>query len=270
MTNEKVVKMFGLSFNACTLEQATELIVAAGESHRKGLVDTPNVDHLVQMDEDKEMRQLFEHAMFSFADGMPLVWFSKLFMQSPLPERVTGADLLPSVAHMAADRGVKLFFLGGNPGVAEQAATALTQLNPGLQVVGAYSPPFGFEHDEQESTRIVTMINESGADILFVGVGAPKQEKWAGSHLSELHTGPVLGVGASFDFAAGTVKRAPLFFQRSGLEWLWRLLKEPTRMWERYIIRDSRFVRLAFIEWRKIRRRIRRKSRRKVSDNILK
>jgi len=248
------INMFDLSFNATTLNQAVELVVNAGIERKKGLVVTPNVDHLVKLQKDKLMRDVFHAAMFRFADGMPLVWFSRLFMASSLPGRVTGADLLPAVATQAAYKGVKLFLCGGNPGVASLAAEKLIQTNPGLEIVGTYCPPFGFEHDAEESLRIVNMINTSGADILFVGVGAPKQEKWAYQYFDQLQVGPILGVGAALDFSAGTIVRCPRFLQSIGAEWLYRLASDPKRLWRRYLVDDVKFLGLAFAEWRKVKR----------------
>lgn len=240
------VEMFGLEYCACGLHEAAQLIVDAAD--RKGLVTTPNVDHVMSMQDDEEMFEIYRNAMFCFADGMPLVWFSRCFRGKGLPRRVTGADLLPEVARLAAHHGLKLFFLGGLPGVAEQASIRLRHENPSLCVAGTYCPPFGFEKDELESERIVRMINDSGADLLFIGVGAPKQEKWAAKYMDKLHVGPIIGVGAAFDFAAGTIKRAPRWMQRNGLEWIWRLKQEPDRLWRRYILRDSQFIFLVMKE----------------------
>ncbi len=188
------VKMFGLDYCACTLTEAAQMVVDAAGNKIKGLVVTPNVDHVVSMQKDSEMFDLYQRALFRFADGMPLVWFSKCLRGQSLPERVTGADLLPEIARLAALNGLKLYFLGGMPGVAEQAAVKLKQSNSSLDVAGTYSPPFGFDKDRAESERIVKMINASGADILFVGVGAPKQEKWAVRYMNKLNVGPILGV----------------------------------------------------------------------------
>jgi N-acetylglucosaminyldiphosphoundecaprenol N-acetyl-beta-D-mannosaminyltransferase len=240
--------MFGLDYCACTLTEAAQMVVSAAQTKTKGLVVTPNVDHVISMRKDIEMYELYRRALFRFADGMPLVWFSKCFRGGGLPERVTGADLLPEISRIAAIKGLKLYFLGGMPGVAEKAALKLKRSHPLLQVVGTYSPPFGFDKDAGESERIVKMINDSGADILFVGVGAPKQEKWAAQYMDQLNVGPILGVGASFDFAAGTIKRAPLWMQRMGMEWSWRLMQEPDRLWKRYILKDSQFVWLMMLE----------------------
>lgn len=236
------VHMFGMDFCGCTLSQAAQLVIDAARAKTKGLIVTPNVDHVVSMQQDSEMFDLYQNAMLRFADGMPLVWFSKLLPGQALPERVTGADLLPEIARLAAQQNLKLYFLGGLAGVAEQAAIKLTAAYPQLMVAGTYSPPFGFDRDVAESQRIVAMVNESGADILFVGVGAPKQEKWAARYMEQLNVGPILGVGASFDFAAGTIQRAPLWLQKIGMEWSWRLMQEPGRLWQRYILKDSQFV----------------------------
>jgi len=249
------IDMFDLLFQACSLNQAAELIVQDGIDRRKGLVVTPNVDHLVKLQKDPLMKEIFHAAKYRFADGMPLVWFSKMFMHPSLTERVTGADLLPAVAALAAEKKVKIFLLGGNPGVAIMAADQLTKKNPELEVAGVYCPPFGFEFDKEESLHIVDIINASGADILFIGVGAPKQEKWAYQYLDQLQVGPILGVGAALDFTAGTIHRSPRILQKMGAEWLYRLLHDPKRLWRRYLLEDTRFLSLAFKEWRKLKRK---------------
>ena len=253
MDDAKKVKMFGLDFESCDLPGAVDRIIASAIERKKGLVVTPNVDHVVMLQDDPFMLEVFQAAMFRFADGMPLVWFSKIvFGQSSLPSRVTGADLLIELCRASVGKGLSVYFLGGNPGVAEQAALELSMKFPGLRLAGVYCPPFGFENDEQETSKIVTQINDSNADILFIGVGAPKQEKWAHSNFNKLNTGPILGIGAAFDFASGIQKRAPVIFQNMGLEWAWRLLSEPRRLWRRYLLRDSRFLGIAFREYLKI------------------
>lgn len=240
-----VLHLFGLNFNAVTLSVAAEQIVDAADAGLKGLVVTPNVDHIVVLETDVEMRQIYQRAMFCYPDGMPLVWLSRMIGGLSFPERVTGADLLPAVCQVAAQRRKRVFFLGGNPGVAEKAAQNMGKEFLELKVAGTYCPPMGFEHNQTEATKIIELINNSKVDILFLGVGTPKQEKWAWKNAQQLHVGPILCVGASLDFAAGITKRAPNFVQRVGFEWLWRLCKEPKRLWRRYLLRDSRFVVLA-------------------------
>lgn len=242
------LRLLGYEFNTVTLLEAAAQIIDAADNHQKGLVVTPNVDHIVMLEKDPEMVRIYEDALFRFADGMPLVWLSKIINKKTLPERVTGADLLPSVCSLAAQHGKRVYLLGGNQGIAVQAAMSLKALNPDLLIAGTYCPPFGFEYDEEESNWIIKDINEKNTDILFLGVGTPKQEKWAFKHLNDLNVGPILCIGAAFDFAAGTVKRAPVCIQLLGLEWLWRLFSEPRRLWKRYILRDSRFIFLAIRE----------------------
>ncbi|ETP28398.1 hypothetical protein F442_22307 [Phytophthora nicotianae P10297] len=240
--------MFDLRFSAVTLSQATEEVIGLIGLGRRELVVTPNVDHVVSMVHDTEMGIVFREARYRFADGMPLVWLSRLRYREGLPKRVTGADLLFSVSAGAAQRGASIFLLGGREGVAALAADKLQAGAPGLEVSGVYSPPFGFEHDERVSRDIVEMINATQPNILFIGVGTPKQEKWAYRWRSELQCDVILGVGAAFDFAAGTARRAPRFVQQSGLEWLWRMMNDPVRLIPRYIFKDYKFLGLAVRE----------------------
>ena len=242
------LSFFGLNFNAVPLSVAAEQIVNAADAGQKGLVVTPNVDHVVMLDTDIEMRHIFQKAMFCYPDGMPLVWLSRLLKGVSFPERVTGADLLPAVCKVAAERDKRVFFLGGQQGVAEKAAQNMGDQFSGLQVAGTYCPPMGFEHNQSEQIKILELINNAKVDILFLGVGTPKQEKWAWNNIQLLHVGPILCVGAALDFAAGITKRAPDLMQRAGLEWLWRLCREPRRLWKRYLLRDSRFIGIAFRE----------------------
>lgn len=241
-------ELLGISFERATLSSAVTQIINAGKEKKKGLVVTPNVDHVVMLQEDSDMKQIYDNALFRYADGMPIVWLSKIVKDGSLPERVTGADLLIAVCEKAAKADLNIYFLGGNPGIAEQAAAKLKGKFAGLKISGIYCPPFGFENTPKETDWIINDINTRNIDILFIGVGAPKQEKWAAKHSDRLQVGPILCVGAAFDFAAGVIHRAPLWIQRSGCEWIWRLASEPTRMWRRYLIRDSQFIPLAWKE----------------------
>lgn len=241
-------ELLGVSFEQATLSSAVTQILNAGKEKKKGLVVTPNVDHIVMLQEDSDMKRIYDNALFRYADGMPIVWLSKIVKGESLPERVTGADLLIAVCEKAAKTDLNIYFLGGNPGIAEQAATKLKGKFAGLNIAGIYCPPFGFENSPEETDWIINDINARSIDILFIGVGAPKQEKWAAKHSDRLKVGPILCVGAAFDFAAGVINRAPLWVQKSGCEWLWRLASEPSRMWRRYLVRDSRFIPLAWKE----------------------
>ena len=230
-----VVNLFGLPFRNATLAETVNLCEGLLRAGKCGLVVPTNTDLVVKLSRDPAFREAYGRATLIVADGMPIVCASRL-LGTPLKARVAGADLLPALCERAAQRSWRVFFLGGMPGVAEKAAARLMDRYPGLRVVGSYAPPFGFESDAAESERIVTMVRTARPDVLFVGVGAPKQEKWSAAHLNALGAPLVPCVGAAFDFVAETVRRAPTWMQRSGLEWLFRLLQEPRRLWKRYAV----------------------------------
>jgi N-acetylglucosaminyldiphosphoundecaprenol N-acetyl-beta-D-mannosaminyltransferase len=241
------LSMFGMHFSSVTLPEATEEILDLVGAGKRAIIVTPNVDHIVTMEHDEEMRRVFENAHYRYADGMPLVWLSWMRYQQGLPARVTGADLLFSVAEGAARRNASIYLLGAQPGVAVKAADQLTTLYPGLNICGIHSPPFGFEQDDELSEKIVAAINGTEANILFIGVGTPKQEKWAYRWRDQLRCDVILGVGAAIDFAAGTTRRAPRIVQQSGLEWMWRIAGDPKRLLPRYY-NDRKFFRIALRE----------------------
>jgi N-acetylglucosaminyldiphosphoundecaprenol N-acetyl-beta-D-mannosaminyltransferase len=238
-------RMFGLDLAAVSAGLAAELVVLAGRARRRGLVITPNVDHIVLIDEDREVRSIFESASLLLADGMPLVWLSRLLPGAGLPERVTGADLFLDVCRLAADAGLSVYFIGGQEGAAERVVDRFSRELPALRIAGFDCPPRGFDTDAAASDRVIRACNQARPDILFLCLGTPKQERWVSAILHRLDVGPVLCVGASLDFAAGLVRRAPRLLQRAGLEWAWRLVREPRRLWRRYLVRDPRFFVLA-------------------------
>ena len=176
---------------------------------------------------------------------MPLIWISKL-IKNPIKEKVSGSDLFPEVCKSAADKGYKVFLLGAAEGVAAKAAENLKEKYKGLNVVGTYSPSYGFEKKEDEIQEIIKMINEVKPDILAVGLGAPKQEKFLYNYRKQLNVPVALAIGASIDFEAGNIDRAPEWMQNSGLEWFYRLCKEPKRMFKRYLIDDMKIFKLIF------------------------
>ena len=250
-----LVEMFGLHFAPVTLREAAQVLIQAGADRQKGLVVTPNVDHVVIIHRNPLVRRVYESASWVFADGMPIVWLSRILHETGVPERVTGADLLPLVASKSAEHGLRLFFCGGAPGVAERLVARLQAVTPEINVVGTCSPPLGFESDPEESTRIVELCNRARPDILFLGLGTPKQEVWAYQHQSQLDVGPILCFGGAFDLAAGTKTRAPKWLRAAGLEWAWRLASEPRRLWRRYLVQDVIFAALAVKEALRARQR---------------
>lgn len=219
-------------FNRST---AVDAVIGFAKSGVPSYVVTPNSDHLVRLESDLELREIYQHADIVIADGMPVVWASKL-LGGGLEERVTGADLMPDVCARAAKEGLTIFMMGAAEGVAKEAQRRLEALYPGLRCVGVYSPPFGFEKDPQISELIVSMIKEAAPDIIFVGLGAPKQEKWIFNNYKKFSKGIFLGIGASIDFIAGNVNRAPTWMQKTGSEWIYRLVQEPGRLAKRYAV----------------------------------
>lgn len=214
-------------------EETVERILQLARSGAAAMVVTPNSDHIVALETDLALRAAYDSATLVVPDGMPLVWASRL-LRGPLKERVTGADLMPRLCAAAAVHGLRVFILGGRTGVPEEAARRLQLAHPGLVVAGTCSPPFGFERDSAENEAIVAAIRNSGADLVFVGLGAPKQELWMHRHLASFDKGVFLGCGAAVDFCAGTVRRAPPWMQAAGLEWLYRLTQDPSRLAKRY------------------------------------
>lgn len=199
------------------------------------LIITPNVDHVIKARQDAEFKRIYAGADLTVPDGVPLLWAAK-FLGQPLIERVNGTDLFEALCATAARYAHRIFLLGAAPGVAAQAATNLQLRHSHLQVVGTYSPPYDFFDDAAENKKIVAMIRAARPDLLFVGFGAPKQEKWIQRHQHELNVPVSIGVGASFEYLAQTALRAPKWMQRAGLEWLFRILKHPGRYWKRYVL----------------------------------
>jgi N-acetylglucosaminyldiphosphoundecaprenol N-acetyl-beta-D-mannosaminyltransferase len=234
------VNLCGLWIDNISLNDAISRMTMYIQERRPVYIVTPNVDHVVKIHHDCEFRNSYREASLVLCDGAPLIWASR-FLGSPVKERICGSDLFVYLAEIAARKGYKLFFLGGRPGSAQKAAEMFARKHPGVQVVGVYAPPFGFEKDPDENEKIVSLIKRAQPDILLVGVGTPKQEKWIYAHHQQAGVPVTIGIGASFEFAAGIIKRAPFWIRRGGFEWLWRLILEPNRLWKRYLVDDLEF-----------------------------
>lgn len=207
-----------------------------------GTVFTPNVDHLIKLQTDYEFYRAYQGVDYKICDSKMLVYAS-YFLGTPVREKLSGSDLFPAFyTYYQNDPNVKIFLLGAAPGVAERARQIINAKVDREIVVGAHSPSFGFEQDEAECQAIIDLINQSGATVLAVGVGAPKQEKWITQYRDQLpHIKTFLAIGATIDFEAGTVQRSPKWMSDVGLEWLFRILCEPKRLWKRYLIHDLPF-----------------------------
>ncbi|MCG8509038.1 MAG: WecB/TagA/CpsF family glycosyltransferase [Rhodospirillales bacterium] len=245
------VTLAGIEIDRVTMREAEDRIIAALAEGRGGWVVTPNLDHLARAHRDPVFLSLVSHADLVLADGMPLIWASRV-QGTPLPERVAGSTLVRSLAARAAEEGRTLFLLGGNPGAAEGAAAALQRETPSLKVTGTYCPPLGFETSEEEMARIEAALEQAKPDLVYVALGSPKQEKLILTLRKRLPQAWWLGVGISLSFLAGEVSRAPAWMQKSGLEWIHRLVQEPRRLWRRYLVNGIPFaVRLLWSSWRR-------------------
>jgi N-acetylglucosaminyldiphosphoundecaprenol N-acetyl-beta-D-mannosaminyltransferase len=206
-----------------------------------GSVFTPNVDHIVLAEDNERFREVYSRVDLSIADGMPLVWASRL-LDEALPERVAGSDFVPVLLERAADRGWRVYLLGGAPGVAALARDKLLAQYPTLQIVGVEAPRFDAADPPEKQAALLDRVRATQPQIVLVAFGAPKQELWIDIAREPLRPAVLMGVGGTLDFIAGTVPRAPRWMATSGLEWLFRLLREPRRLWKRYLVRDPRFL----------------------------
>ncbi len=220
---------------------AVRRLIAAG---RGGYVVTPNVDHVVLATRSPELRGVYEGASLSLADGQPIMWMARL-LGSPLPEKVSGSDLLYPLMTTAARQRWRVFLFGATPEVSERAEARLRQRNPWLSIVGRDTSVWNPE-EPGSSSGVVEKIRRSRADLVVVALGCPKQELWMARHASQISPAVAIGLGGSLDFAAGAVRRAPGWMARAGLEWLYRLIQEPRRLAYRYLVRDTQIVPVFF------------------------
>jgi N-acetylglucosaminyldiphosphoundecaprenol N-acetyl-beta-D-mannosaminyltransferase len=247
------IRLFGIEIDPLLMLEAVGIILEWTE--RPGsecrFVVTPNVDHTVLLQTDFDLQSAYRDAGLVLADGWPVVAASWI-LRRPLPERVAGSDLAPALFAAATQqkRPLRVFLLGAAPGVAERAARSIQSRWRAVEVVGVYSPPLGFERNEEENRRILARIKEAAPQVLVVGLGAPKQELWVHRHRGEIAAPVALCVGATIDFLAGEKRRAPKLLRRLGLEWLHRMLSEPRRLAKRYARDAWIFPKLVWREWR--------------------
>ena len=238
---EHAVDILGLPVSTLSMTESLRAVESWIERKDCHFVCFRDVHGVMVCQHDHRLMEIHHAAGLVAPDGVPLVWAGRFLFGKPHMERVCGPDFLPAFCARSEQTGFRHFFYGGPPGVAEKLAANLQQRYPKMQVAGCYSPPFR-TLTADEDAEIIRMIDESGADLVWVGLSSPKQEHWMADHVGRLKAPALLGVGAAFDFHAGTVKRAPKFMQRSGTEWLYRLVSEPKRLWKRYLLLAPQFV----------------------------
>jgi N-acetylglucosaminyldiphosphoundecaprenol N-acetyl-beta-D-mannosaminyltransferase len=238
------VNILGVGVTPVNLAQTVEILEKWQAEGRREYVLCTTVHGLVEAQKDPEIRSALNRSGLTTEDGMPLVWWCR---RGGYPDagRVYGPDLLLAMCERAPQTGHRHYFYGGSPRVVEALVSRLVQRFPGLIVAGYRSPPFRPQTQEEDAAD-VRAINETRPDYVWVGLGELKQDKWIVRHVGKIHAAALLGVGAAFDFVAGAKPQAPLWVQRSGLEWLFRLMTEPRRLAHRYLVYNSIFVALAF------------------------
>lgn len=227
------IKFLNIYIDNLTMSQAIERIEGLIIKQEKAYVVTPNLDHIVTLETDPEFAEIYKNADLILADGKPLIWISKLTGR-PIKEKISGSDLFPRICEMAAIKGYRIFILGAAQGVAAKAAENLKRKIPGLKIAGVYSPPIGFEQNKEELYKIANIIKSANPDILAVSLGSPKGEKFIYQHLTEYEVPLSISIGATIDFEAGNVKRAPKWISNMGFEWLFRITQDPKRLAKRY------------------------------------
>lgn len=237
------VQLFGVGVDAMTMpetvDRAFELADRGGVAQHVVL----NAAKVVQMNKDSRLRETIERCDLINADGASVVWASKV-LKKPLPERVAGIDLFLHIVERAAQTGHRLYFLGATDDVLQEMLRRFEDQYPGLNIVGYRN---GYWQDDDE---VVAEIRAARPHFLFLAIPSPRKEFWLSERLFQLRVPFVMGVGGSFDVAAGHVKRAPVWVQKAGCEWMYRLCQEPRRMWKRYLVGNTAFVRLTYQEWR--------------------
>ncbi len=247
------VRLLDVELEAVSLPAAVDQVMDLVDRGQGGLVVTLNVDQAVLLQKEAGLRTTYDVADLVYADGMPLVWLSRL-LRRRLPGRVTGSDLAPALLARAADEGRSVHLVGGMPEAALRAREHVLRLHPDLRWTGEQTPDRGFEHDPKTDRAVATAVAATNPDLVLMCLGTPKQEEWALRHRDSLPSSVLVCVGAAVDFLGGTVRRAPPWMQRAGLEWAYRLVQEPRRLWRRYLVQDLAFLRLAVVELRTWRR----------------
>lgn len=249
------IELGGLRLHAVTEKQCIAHIISEIKEGKGGWVITPNLDYLRRFQHDLAFRELIAQANLLTADGMPLIWFSRL-QGTPLPERVAGSSLINTLSQAAGKEGMAVYFLGGDPGTAEEAGALLCQRNPGLRFAGSSCPQIGATLDPSMRMQLAAQLTAARPDIVYVGLGSPKQERTIAALRDCLPGAWWLGLGVSFSFVCGRVQRAPVWVQKLGLEWLHRLWQEPRRLARRYLIDGLPFAATMFVRcaWRRLTR----------------
>lgn len=230
--------------NNVNMEEAVWNIEKMIESGKKSYVVAINVDVVVKIEKDRYLKEITDNADLVLVDGKPLVWISK-WHKHPVKEKISGSDLVPMLFRRAEGKNYRIFIIGGADGVAEKAKINVERKLKKINIVGTYAPPIGFEKDIDELEKINRIISSAQPDLLIACFGCPKQEKWIYENYQKYDAKVSVCAGATVDFLAGNVKRAPKWMSEHGLEWIWRCIQDPRRLLKRYFVDDVAIIRIA-------------------------
>lgn len=231
--------------NNVTMEETIGRIEDMIASKKRSYVVAINVDVVIKIEKDPYLKEITDNADMVLVDGTPLLWIAKAH-KNPVKEKVSGSDLVPQLCKTAAENGYTVFILGGKDGVAEQAKQKLEEKLPNIKIVGTYAPPLGFETDKAELAKTNALISQASPDLLIACLGCPKQEMFIYENMDKYDARVSICAGATVDFLAGNVKRAPQWMSNHGLEWFYRFIQEPKRLFKRYFVDDMKILKLAF------------------------
>ena len=229
--------------NNVSMSETLQEICRLVDEKKKSYVVAINVDVVMKIEDDEYLKKITDEADLTLVDGKPLIWIAK-WHKHPVKEKISGSDMVPELCKVAQKKGYSIYIIGGKDGIAEQAKTNLENELPGIRIVGTYAPPFGFEKDKDELMRINNMISEVHPDIVIACFGCPKQEKWIYENYHSYNAYVSICAGATVDFLAGNVNRAPKWMANHGLEWLYRFTQEPKRLFKRYFVDDIKIIKL--------------------------
>ncbi len=231
----KKVEITGVDISSISMQDLFSVLNHRIETAQKTRICVTPVNCLTAANKDKALKTIYNSADFVLCDGVPVVWASR-FLGTPIKQRITGLDFLPMYIEECANKGYSMFFLGAKEGVSAQLAKVSTEKYPNIKITGVYCPPFAEKFSQEENDKMVAIVNAVKPDILWVSLTAPKQDFWIAEEFERLDVKIAIGVGGAFEVAAGLIDRAPVFYQKNGLEWFYRFIKEPKRLFRRYFI----------------------------------
>jgi N-acetylglucosaminyldiphosphoundecaprenol N-acetyl-beta-D-mannosaminyltransferase len=235
------VNILGVQVSSLTNEELLNTITNSITSKQFSQIAITPTNSIVAAYKEKEISEIYNKAEIVLCDGMPVKWASH-FLGTPIKERITGLDVLPNLVKLSSEKNFSLFLLGASPGVGNQLAKVIKEQYPNITIAGIYVPPFMKVFSEEENQKMVNAVNASNADIVLVSLTAPKQDIWIAQNRSALNPAVYIGIGGAFEVMAGIAKRSPIWMQNAGLEWLYRFIQEPQRLFRRYFIEAPVFI----------------------------